>query len=231
MSDIIPDIEEADHFPYCIWYPDVAKEETYRQLATKYPNMKYSVGRACAVAGYVDLWRELDLLPDVSIAEEARDNIWMSAGSKVIFEDIMIQGVLYNVMNDYTLSISEKPSTGRLNCDTCVRSELRKVHSYTRNKFERTEHDLVDYQLQDRGKMEYNPAWPSEVEVYWNITEDWCISDHQYEEEKEKVSNRRLALPIRSAEPRYRPEPEVDERIALLYSPLPIDLPNINKMC
>jgi hypothetical protein len=33
--------------------------------------MRYQVGRACAAAGYFDLYKELDLLPDVSIAEEA----------------------------------------------------------------------------------------------------------------------------------------------------------------
>jgi hypothetical protein len=31
------------------------------------------VGRACAVAGYADLYGELGLLPDVSIADEARE--------------------------------------------------------------------------------------------------------------------------------------------------------------
>ncbi|CBF71445.1 hypothetical protein AN6781.2 [Aspergillus nidulans FGSC A4] len=37
----------------------------------QYPSMRYQVGRACAAAGYFDLYKELDLLPDVSIAEEA----------------------------------------------------------------------------------------------------------------------------------------------------------------
>ena len=71
MSDRIPDMDSHDHVPYCIWYPDVASEATYRELAHRYPEMKYAVGRACAVAGYLHLYRELQLLPEVHIAEEA----------------------------------------------------------------------------------------------------------------------------------------------------------------
>ncbi len=63
MSDVIPDIERVDHFPYCILHPDFAKEETYREPARHYPNMAYNVGRACAAAGYSKLYFELGLLP------------------------------------------------------------------------------------------------------------------------------------------------------------------------
>ncbi|KAL2286449.1 hypothetical protein FJTKL_06820 [Diaporthe vaccinii] len=52
MSNNIPDIPAAEEFPHCIWYPDVASEDSYRQLARRYPQMRYQVGRACAVAGY-----------------------------------------------------------------------------------------------------------------------------------------------------------------------------------
>ncbi|KAI8263482.1 hypothetical protein K4K53_008089 [Colletotrichum sp. SAR 10_77] len=58
--------------PYCIWYY-LGSEDTYRRLARRYPEMRYHVGRACAAAGYAKLYFELDLLPDISIAEEARD--------------------------------------------------------------------------------------------------------------------------------------------------------------
>lgn len=73
MSDKIPEVSNPDEFPYCIWYPETAKEETYRALASRYPQMRYLVGPACAVAGYVDLYKELDLLPEAHIAEEARE--------------------------------------------------------------------------------------------------------------------------------------------------------------
>ncbi|KAK1474833.1 hypothetical protein CCUS01_05459 [Colletotrichum cuscutae] len=94
--------------PYCIWYPDVATEETYRKLS-------------CAVAGYGELYNELDLLPDVSIAEEARDN-----GKLDIFEHIMSQSVRYAVINDYQRSVDlQNPRPGAyLNGDTAVRSSL-----------------------------------------------------------------------------------------------------------
>jgi hypothetical protein len=57
--------------------------------------MAYQVGRACAVAGYVDLYEKLDILPEVHIAEEARE-----AGNSTIYEDLMSKPVRYAVMND-----------------------------------------------------------------------------------------------------------------------------------
>ena len=44
MSNRIPDIDpiqRPEEVPYCIWYPKVASEDTYRQLAEKYPQMRY----------------------------------------------------------------------------------------------------------------------------------------------------------------------------------------------
>lgn len=51
----------------------IAEETTYREVALPYPCMRYQIGRACAAAGYSHLYRGLDLFPDVSIAEEARE--------------------------------------------------------------------------------------------------------------------------------------------------------------
>jgi hypothetical protein len=83
ISNEVPDMATNDVIPYCIWYPDIASEETYRSLARQNPDMIYSVGRACAVAGYDKLYHELNILPEVSIAEEARDNV-ANSGSKAI---------------------------------------------------------------------------------------------------------------------------------------------------
>lgn len=75
------------------------------------------VGRACAVAGYVNLYKELVLLPDVHIAEEARDN-----GCTEIYDLIMAQDVKYDVMNDYNRTVNlENPRQANLNGDTAVR--------------------------------------------------------------------------------------------------------------
>ncbi|KAJ0163182.1 hypothetical protein CTA2_3383 [Colletotrichum tanaceti] len=107
---------------HCIWYPDVATEDTYREVVRRYPEMRYQVSRACAVAGYKTLLDELDLLPDVSIAEEARDN-----GHTDIFEAIVAQPVRYAVMNDYTRSVDlQNPRPGAcLTGDAAVRSSLQ----------------------------------------------------------------------------------------------------------
>lgn len=126
MSNEVPDMPTDDVKPYCIWYPDTANEETYRLLVKRYPDMVYSVGRACAVAGYDGLYHELDILPEVSIAEEARESSTANAGSKAIFEHIMKQPICYAVLDDYTRSVHHQNprSPAFMNGDTAVRSTL-----------------------------------------------------------------------------------------------------------
>ena len=91
----------ADEMPYCIWHPETAPEASYRALVRRYPQMAYQVGRACAVAGYYDLFRELNIVPGVHIAEEARE-----CGSIAVFDHIMAQLARYNVMGDYKRTIN-----------------------------------------------------------------------------------------------------------------------------
>ncbi|KAL9565392.1 hypothetical protein ACKAV7_010481 [Fusarium commune] len=62
MSNGIPERMTAEEQPYCIWHPDMATEDTYRSLASKFPDMRYQVGRACAAAG-ITRWSNDDLLP------------------------------------------------------------------------------------------------------------------------------------------------------------------------
>jgi len=77
----------------------------------RYPQMKYQVARACAVAGYDGLYKELD-----DIAEEARE-----CGNLVIYELIMANPVRYEVMNDYARSVhTENPPVAYLNGGTAV---------------------------------------------------------------------------------------------------------------
>ncbi|KAF0323526.1 hypothetical protein GQ607_009207 [Colletotrichum asianum] len=123
MSNIIPEMPTDTVTPYCIWYPDIAIEETYRELSRRYPGMRYQVGRPCAVAGYNKLYDELQLLPDVSIAEEAEDN-----NNAYTRDAIVSKPVRYAIMNDYTRTIDvEAPRAGAcLNGDTSVRSSLEK---------------------------------------------------------------------------------------------------------
>ncbi|OLN86685.1 hypothetical protein CCHL11_03870 [Colletotrichum chlorophyti] len=131
MSNIIPDMAD-DEKSYCIWYPDTATEVTYRALAQRYPGMRYHVGRACAVAGYSDLYNELQLLPDISIAEEAQDNAESGA---VIFESLVGQDTRYAVIDDYTRIVSlTNPKSGvYLNGDTAIRSSLSVARDFKDN--------------------------------------------------------------------------------------------------
>ncbi|KAK3064392.1 hypothetical protein LTS18_007599 [Coniosporium uncinatum] len=116
--------------------------------------MRYLVGRACAVAGYAQLYHELDLLPEVSIAEEAREN-----GATAVFNHIMASTTKYAVLDDYTRTIHDKHlRVASLNGDTCVRSLLDAKQKYGQPSSWRAK--TRDYD--DR---------------YFNITEDMCVDE------------------------------------------------------
>ncbi|GLI81540.1 hypothetical protein PoHVEF18_009924 [Penicillium ochrochloron] len=183
MSNIIPDVSDPCLLPYCFWYPEVAQEETYRLLAERYPSLRYQVGRACAVAGYTSLYKSLDLLPEVSIAEEARDNMHLSGE---IFEEIVSSPVRYNVLDDYTRTAHEPRAGAYLNGDTCVRS-------------------ILDF----RQPIEnlWLPAKRIEC-IPFDLTEDEALGE--------------------TASGAVHPPLGPDE-IRLLHTPLPLDLPTVNK--
>lgn len=162
MSGVIPaSMEEPDEIPYCIWRPDVPSEDTLRALIQRYPNVIYHAARACAVAGYISLYKELsrNILPEVHVAEEA---CHASAGRNVqgseeIYQHIMAHGVKYAVMDDYqrTVNISN-PRVISLNGDTAVYSNLAARQAY-----------------KDPG-----PRHSHSTSHYFNITEDWGLDDH-----------------------------------------------------
>ncbi|KAE9574150.1 hypothetical protein CGMCC3_g10001 [Colletotrichum fructicola] len=132
-NNIVPEMYDSHPKPYCIWYY-LGSEDTYRRLARRYPEMRYHVGRACAAAGYAKLYFELNLLPDISIAEEARDARDAGApdvdvaGADAIFRAIVEQPVRYAVMDDYTCTVNLENPERRirvgLNGDTALRSAL-----------------------------------------------------------------------------------------------------------
>ncbi|KAF2448506.1 hypothetical protein P171DRAFT_353558 [Karstenula rhodostoma CBS 690.94] len=142
--------------PYCIWYPRLASEETYRQLAAISPEMRYQIGRACVIGGYTRLYNELELLPDPSMAEEAREMRKGPAaeGAKLIYKQIMSAPVRYKVMNDYERTIDlDNPSPGaHLNADTAVFATLQQRfrpgnanrYEYTASSFDITEDGAWD---------------------------------------------------------------------------------------
>ncbi|KAL0942738.1 uncharacterized protein CTRU02_200624 [Colletotrichum truncatum] len=184
MSNTVPEMLSESVKPYCIWYPDTATEETYRELARRHPEMRYHVGRACAVAGYKTLYDELNLLPDVSIAEEARDN-----GNTDIFEAITKQPVRYAVMDDYKRTVNlESPKAGvNLNGDTAVRSS---IHSEP---------------LED----DENPGQFTYRFTHFDIQEDEHVGFKGWPSPGVSILDSKYAY--------------------LAYSPLPRDLPPVNK--
>jgi hypothetical protein len=129
MSNRVPDVEDEEDMPYCFWHPDLPSEATLRTLLSRYqarfPSLRYNVGRACAAPGYTSLYRELDLLPDVAIAEEARDN---KVNGQGIYELIVQQHTRWAVMDDYRRLVRDEPIPGAsLNGDTCVQLDARQT--------------------------------------------------------------------------------------------------------
>ncbi|KAJ3480921.1 hypothetical protein NLG97_g7950 [Lecanicillium saksenae] len=176
MSNIIPtpeqlgldvdrDQDDPEHtrVPYCIWYPEFATEDTYRALVARYPCMRYQVGRACAATGMDSLYAELDLLPDVSIAEEARESL--TPGGKIIHDQIMSATHKYAIMDDNqrSINISNPPYPAYLNGDTSVRHMLSRYS---------------DPQL----KLDHTPNCNRDFDPLPSITETRYISRDVYEE-------------------------------------------------
>jgi hypothetical protein len=192
MSGIIPTIAALDEAPYCIWHPDVPSEDALRALVQRYPDMLYHAARACAVAGYIDLYKQLHPLPEVHVAEEAGYASFQkkNKGSQEIYQHILSQPVKFAIMNDYkrTVDIAGR-RIAPLNGDTAVCSSLEARSKYS------TSGDIC---LDER-------PWVSNSN-YFNITEDFGIDDHDCEAPKTP-----------------------DNDLALLYNPLPADLPLINK--
>lgn len=70
MRNVIPGgLEYPEVRYYCTWHPHLASE-TNHDLAPCYPEMRYHVG-CMRAASYVSGHKDLGLLPNVSIAEEA----------------------------------------------------------------------------------------------------------------------------------------------------------------
>ena len=186
-SKDIPDMNDLEEFPYCIWYPSTPDRDTCRKLITQYPRMKYQVGRVCAVANYDDLYKELDILPEVGIAEEARGN-----GSEAIYSAIVKQPVKYAVFNDYSNSlVLENPPISLINGNTCVTALLDSKQLFKRP---RAKHILESGRNGFEGRL-------------YDICED-------------------MSVDVERSEPR-----SVDQSVVLplLYSPLPVDLPTVDK--
>ncbi|OLN90032.1 hypothetical protein CCHL11_07253 [Colletotrichum chlorophyti] len=203
MSNTIPEMPTDVVKPYCIWHPDLAKEETYRELARRYPDLRYHVGRACAAAGYNKLYDELDLLPDVSIAEEARDS-----GNTALFESITRQAVRYAVMDDYTRTVNlESPKAGAcLNGDAAVRSMLKPRRTNPKILQETLSPGDEDYNF-----FEIRETLYTQPDNYWfDIQEDNDVDTG-------------------GPSPPSNVSDIGKEFVHLLYNPLPPDLPAVNK--
>ncbi|KJZ69876.1 hypothetical protein HIM_10731 [Hirsutella minnesotensis 3608] len=218
MSNSIPEMSAAaEDIPYCIWHPTTATQETYRELACRYPCMIYQVARACAVAGYTDLYLEIEaqILPDVSIAEEAR-----ACGSEAIFRAIMSKPVQYRAMDDYARSINtQNPRPSLLNGDTAIRpmldikQEIGNPHGHESNKWNTVvgqdgdSSDDDDFSAEDA----FDDLFPDKgiTSNLFNITEDMNVGEASTPEE---ILDSIL--------------PSLD---GLLTKPLPIVLPQGNK--
>ncbi|KAI5460697.1 hypothetical protein BGZ63DRAFT_464759 [Mariannaea sp. PMI_226] len=174
MSNRLPaGMEASDQIPYCFWYPDIPSEDTLRQLLrhTSKKSMAYQVGRACAAGGYANLYKELNLLPDVSIAEEARDA--SASGSKEIYDSIVQQPCRYAIMDDYHRIVRDTPiPMAFLIGNTCTRSTL------------------------SCKKVIYNGCIHSHhlLQPILDITEDWNLDVHGVPVNQQPINQETLSL-------------------------------------
>lgn len=125
MSNEIPDMDDPDSRPYCFWHPDLPSESTLQKLVEKYPDIAYQVGRVCAIAGYNGLYKTLNILPEIAIAEEAQDR-----GNTVIYDLIMKETLRWKVFNDYKLRMLQ-PIPAGLNRDTALYKSLAFQQSFS----------------------------------------------------------------------------------------------------
>ncbi|KUL84312.1 hypothetical protein ZTR_07524 [Talaromyces verruculosus] len=209
MSNQIPSMPEARDRPYCIWHPQVASQAIYRKLWQQYPEMAYQVARACAVANYVELYLEMNLLPDISIAEEAR-----ASGSTEIFEAIMRSPIKYRIMNDYTREVTLRNcEPGFLNDDTALVSTLdikqgiRKPYGFEQDPIAEAPETWEEAKdlgtlFDDIDDFYCNSGFDKRI---FNITEDMNVGEANSE------------------------EPQLNYLPELLSQPLPVDLPRGNK--
>lgn len=215
MSNSVPDMTmTGDDVPYCIWHPNTATEDTYRQLVRRYPDMAYQVARACAVAGYTSLYQELegDILPEVAIADEAR-----ASGSMDIFKSIMSKPVKYRVMDDYTRSILAVPEPSGLNGDTAIRPMLEVKQKF---KTPRGHEDCVlggedDSDIDDDDDSDLFSMFPEPgfEERMFNITEDMNVDEFDTPESDDSSN---LAMAEYLAKPLPLDLPEGDKDILIL---------------
>jgi hypothetical protein len=140
--------------------------------------MAYQVGRVCAVAGYFDLYRNLNLLPEVHIAEEARDN-----GSLAIFGSIISQPVRYAVFNDYERKYEPNaPRVAVINGDICVQSLLELKQRYQES-------------TKESSKGYWRPSYDGFDVRQFDITEDMCIDTYTSDREAYSI-NENVVIPL-----------------------------------
>lgn len=214
MDNVVPLGMEAEaDTPYCIWHPSIPSKATLRELANRYPRMLYQIGRTCAVAGddYIDLYRELLILPDVHIAEEARE-----AGSMALYEDIMTHPTRYNVMNDYERTIcstsedNSLPGGALLNGDTAVwrTLEVKQGIGYP---------DILEDESDEEEMEQALALSPGFRNNTFDITEDMNIDEYETERD-----------PCLNLDQTQAP-PSEDDIVSILSQPLPQNLPTVDK--
>ncbi|GKT45815.1 uncharacterized protein ColSpa_05996 [Colletotrichum spaethianum] len=207
------DANQPEDMPYCIWFPDIPSETTLGELIQRFPAMSYQAARACAVAGYTDLYKKLALqiLPEISIAEEAREN-----GNVAIFNLIMEAPCRYKVFDNYNRTIdttASKPAF--LNGDTAIRPYLLETRAFEppigRMDDEEGGSGTDDDELDPWG---LGPR-RSFIQTRFNITEDMNIDIN---------GNGGIAGLVATVVPNSD-----EEALRILCQPLPVDLTTCHK--
>jgi hypothetical protein len=114
-----------------------------------YPKIIYHAARSYSIAGYFDLYSELQVFPEVYIAAEARDASLArkNKGSEAIYEQIISKHLKFEIIDNYNRTVNLKnPPPAHLNRDTAVFSDLTARMLYTGvNNSSKRSVNLVNY--------------------------------------------------------------------------------------
>lgn len=84
---------------YCIWYPTLALEDTYKSLYTYKPHLRQQIAHACCVAHYNDLYKQINHIPEINILKEAYD-----VANNFVINDIHVKASVNNIIYDAEIS-------------------------------------------------------------------------------------------------------------------------------
>jgi hypothetical protein len=94
MSDEIPPqdyLKNPEYLPYCIWYPDIASEETYRTISHHIASITCATPPDCAATGYINLY-ESWIFYQMCQSRKKRGRVTLGGDKFINFDAVFCDG-------------------------------------------------------------------------------------------------------------------------------------------